>query len=152
MEKAKTGNEIGFTELVSKEPHLTRFSEAMKIAGLAESFSGADNYTVFAPTNEAFNRLPQDKVNALMQPASRDQLKNLLLLHIVPGALNVDDLKKVTTLKTKAGRDIKVDVAKDAKEIKIENARLTQPIKEVNNWRLYAVDAVLQPTTRAASA
>lgn len=152
MEKTKTGNGAGLMNLVSKEPQLTRFNEAIKSAGLTEKFLGPGDYTVFAPTDEAFNKLPQDKVNKLLQPENREELKNLLLLHIVPGALKFDDLKKAAALKTEAGHEIKVAVSQDAKEIKIGNAKLTQPREEANNWCLYAVDTVLQPTTSAAAA
>jgi uncharacterized surface protein with fasciclin (FAS1) repeats len=149
MEKAKTGNGADFMDLVSKEPQLTRFNEAIKSAGLTERFLGPPNYTVFAPTDEAFNKLPQGTVNNLLKPENREELKNLLLLHIVPGAFKVDDLKKAAVLKTEAGREIKVDVSQD--EIEIGNAKMTQPREEANNWCLYAVDTVLQPTTSAAA-
>ena len=102
--------------------------------------------------DEAFNKLPQDKVTDLFKPENRDYLKNLLLLHLVPGTLRVDELKKREALKTEAGREIKVEVSQDAKQIKIENASVTEPREEAENWCLYAIDAILQPTARAARA
>lgn len=152
MQKAKTGNGMELMEVISKEPRFRKFGEAIKTSGLAERFSGTNNYTVFAPTDDAFNRLPQDKVNALLQPENREHLKNLLLLHIVPGTYKVDDLKKADVLKTEAGREIKVDAPKGSNEIKIENARVTETKKEEGNWFLYGVDAVLQPTATATGA
>lgn len=152
MEKAKTGNGARLMDSVSKEPRFTKFSEAIKTAGLTEKFAGPANYTVFAPTDDAFNKLPQDKVSALLKPENREQLRNLILLHIVPGAFKVDDLKKAASIKTEAGREIKVAVSQDSKDIKIGNAKLTQPREEANNWCLYAVDTVLLPATTAASA
>lgn len=152
MEKTKTGNGTGLMDFVSKEPRLNRFNAAIKSAGLTDRFLGPANYTVFAPTDDAFNKLPQDKVNNLLKPENREELKNLLLFHIVPGSFKVDDLKKAAALKTEAGREIKVAVSADSKEIGIGNAKLTQPREETNNWCLYAVDTVLQPTTKAAAA
>jgi uncharacterized surface protein with fasciclin (FAS1) repeats len=150
MQKEKKGNGVGLMDLVSNEPRFSKFNEAIATAGLRDRFSG--NFTVFAPTDEAFNKLPQEKVTGLFKPENRDYLKNLLLLHIVPGTLSVDELKKREALKTEAGREIKVDVSQDAKLIKIENASVTEPRKEAENWCLYAVDAILQPAAIAARA
>lgn len=150
MQKEKTGNGVGLMDLVSKEPRLSNFNEAIATAGLTEKLSG--NFTVFAPTNEAFSKLPQDKVTGLFKPENREYLKNLLLLHVVPGTFNFDDLKQKDALKTEAGRDIKVDVSQDQKLITIENAKVTEPRKEAKNWCLYSIDAVLQPATIAARA
>jgi uncharacterized surface protein with fasciclin (FAS1) repeats len=150
MQKERKGNGVGFMDLVSKEPRFSKFNEAVATAGLTERFSG--NYTVFAPTDEAFNKLPQDKVTGLLKPENRGYLKSLLLLHVVPGTFSVDDLKKRDALKTEAGRDIKVDVSQDSKQITIENATVTEPRKEAENWCLYAVDAILQPAASAARA
>jgi uncharacterized surface protein with fasciclin (FAS1) repeats len=152
MQKTKTENGGDLMDLVSKQPHLTKFNQAIKSAGLTEKFLGPANYTVFAPTDEAFNKLPQDRVNNLLQPENREQLKNLVLLHVVPGSFKIDDLKKAAALKTEAGREVKVAVSQDAKEIKIGNARVTHQSEDANNWRLYLVDAVLQPTAGAAAA
>jgi len=150
MQKEKKGNGVGFMDLVSKEPRFTKFNEAIATAGLTERLSG--NFTVFAPTDGAFNKLPEDKVTDLFKPENRDQLKNLLLLHVVPGTLSVDDLKKRDVLKTEAGRDIKVDVSQDSKQITIENANVTEPRKETESWCLYAVDTLLLPMASAARA
>jgi uncharacterized surface protein with fasciclin (FAS1) repeats len=148
MQKEKTGN--GLMELVSKEPRFSKFNDAIATAGLKERFSG--NFTVFAPTDEAFNKLPQDKMTGLFKPENRDYLKNLLLLHVVPGTFSIDDLKERDALKTEAGREIKIDVSRDSKQIHIENANMTEPRKEAETWCLYAVDAILQPAARAARA
>ena len=151
MQEAKTGKGTGLMDLVSSEPHLTKFNQAIKSAGLTERFLGPANFTVFAPTDEAFNKLPQDKLGDLLKPENREQLKNFILLHMVPGAIKVDDLKKAPALKTEAGRTIKVDVSRDLKDLRVGNAKLTQPREESTNWCLYAVDTVLQPTASAAA-
>lgn len=150
MQKEKKGNGVGFMDLVSKEPRFSKFNEAIATAGLTEKFSG--NFTVFAPTDGAFNKLPEDKVTELLKPENRDDLKNLLLLHVVPGTFSIDDLKKREALKTEAGRDLKVAVSQDSKQITIENATVTEPRKETENWCLYAVDTLLQPAASAARA
>lgn len=152
MPKTNTRNGAGLMDLVSREPQLTKFNEAIKSAGLTKRFSGPANYTVFAPTDEAFDKLSQDRVNNLLQPENREQLKTLVLLHLVPGAFKIDDLKKVSALKTEAGREIKVRISQDSKEIKIGNAKVTLPRATTNSCCLYAVDTILQPTASAAPA
>ena len=152
MQKTKTENGGRLMDLVAKQPHLTKFNQAIKSAGLTEKFFGPANYTVFAPNDEAFNKLPQDKVNTLLRPENQEQLKNLVLMHVVPGTYKVDDLKKAAALKTEAGREIKVAISGDATEIKIGGARVVQQSLEANDWHLYVVDAVLQPTASAAAA
>ncbi len=150
MQKERKGNGVGLMNLVSKEPRFSKFNEAIATAGLTERFAG--NFTVFAPTDEAFNKLPEEKVTGLFKPENRDYLKNLLLLHVVPGTFTLEDLKKRRALTTEAGREIKIEVSQDPKQIKIENARVTEPQKEAENWCLYAVDAILQPAASAARA
>jgi uncharacterized surface protein with fasciclin (FAS1) repeats len=152
MQKEKQGNGVVLIDLISKEPRLNNFTEAMRSTGLDQKFSETGNYTIFAPTDDAFGKLPQEKVSALMKPENREHLKNLLLLHIVPGVFNVDELRKADSLKTEAGRELKVDFAQDSNEIKIENARITEPKRKENTVCLYGLDAVLQPMANAVAA
>lgn len=152
MQNTKKGNGVALIDLISSEPRLNKFTEAMKSTGLDQRFAGVENYTILAPTDEAFNKLPEDRLSALMDRENREYLKNLLLLHIVPGAFDVDDLKKVPSLKTEAGRELKVETVQGSKEIKIENARLIEPRREENNVCLYGIDAILQPIARAVGA
>jgi uncharacterized surface protein with fasciclin (FAS1) repeats len=152
MQKTKTENGRGLMDLMAKQPHLTKFNQAIKSAGLTEKFFGPANYTVFAPNDEAFNKLPQEQVDTLLKPENREQLKNLVLMHVVPGTYKVDDLKKAAAIKTAAGREIKVAITEDAKEIKIGGAKVVQQSQEANEWHLYVVDAVVQPTASAAAA
>lgn len=66
---------------------------ALNAAGLAETLRGAGPYTLLAPTNAAFGALQQEARDTLLQPASRDRLVGLLRLHIVPGAVTVQDMR-----------------------------------------------------------
>lgn len=149
MQKTNTKT---LTELISNKPDFRKFNDALKSSGLTERLTERMNYTVFAPTDDAFGKLPQDKVSQLFKPENREELKNLLLLHIVPGNLKMDDLKKVSALKTEAGREIKVGISQDSKEIKIGNAKLAEPREQTDNFCFYAVDSVIQPTAGAVSA
>lgn len=144
--------ETKIMDVVSSESRFTKFNEAIKAAGLTETFSGSNNFTVFAPTNDAFAKLPQDKVVSLLKPENREHLRRLLLHHVVPGALLAEDMKKADALKTEAGQAIRVSVSQDLKEINLANARVMLPKKEAKNGFLYPLDTVLVPMTATAAA
>src|SRR6476646_4825393 len=92
----------------------TTLVAAVKAAGLAETLSGTGPFTVFAPTNEAFNKLPAGTVDNLLKPEMKGDLTKVLTYHVVPGALKAADLKDGQELKTVQGQTLKVSV-KDGK-------------------------------------
>ena len=136
-------------DLVKNDARFTKFSEALIAAGLEEELSGGRNFTVFAPTNQAFAKLSQ--ASELMKPGNQTDLKRLVSLHVFPGKLSVEDMKKATTIKTEAGREIKVEASDDLKDIKLANAKVMLPKAEARNGFIYPVDAVIQPASGAAA-
>lgn len=151
MEKKTTTQNV-ILDLVSSESRFTKFNEAIKVAGLTERFSSPNNFTVFAPTNEAFSKLPQDKLTDLLRPENREHLARLLLLHVVPGALMIEDLKKADAIKTEAGQPIKVTVSENLKAIKLANANVMLPKEDAKNGIIYPLDSVLLPMAQSAAA
>ena len=75
-------------ELAAGAPDFSTLVAAVQAAGLAETLSGKGPFTVFAPTNAAFRKLPAGTVETLVQPANRQQLTSILTYHVVPGRLN----------------------------------------------------------------
>jgi uncharacterized surface protein with fasciclin (FAS1) repeats len=75
-----------------KSKQLTTFVAAVKAAGLADTLSGAGPFTVFAPTNQAFNKLPKGTVTMLLKPESKDALTKVLTNHVVGGKINSTEL------------------------------------------------------------
>lgn len=151
MQKTNS-TETKILDLVSSETRFSKFNEAIKAAGLTERFSSPNKFTVFAPTNEAFAKLPQDKALDLLKPENREHLRRLLLLHVVPGALMAEDLQKADAIKTEAGQKFKVIVSKDLKDIKLGNAQVMLPTEEAKNGIMYPLDTLLLPMTAAATA
>ncbi len=88
----------------------------------------------------------------MLKPENREQLRNHMLLYVVPRTLDIDDLTKAGTLRTEAGSEIKIDVSKDQKQIKLNNSNIVLPKQEAQNGFLYPLDAVLEPIKAAASA
>src|SRR5271154_1354770 len=93
---------------VESKDHTTLVA-AVKAAGLVDTLSGKGPFTVFAPTNEAFAKLPTGAVDTLLKPENKDTLVKVLTYHVVPGRVSSKDLKKMikagkgkTTIKTTA--------------------------------------------------
>lgn len=86
---------------VNSKDH-TILVKAVKAAGLAETLQEKGPFTVFAPTNEAFEKLPKGTLEKLMKPENKDMLRNVLLYHVVKGKMTVKDLTKI--LKDKGGK------------------------------------------------
>jgi uncharacterized surface protein with fasciclin (FAS1) repeats len=87
----------------------------------------------------------------MLKPENREQLRKRMLIYVVPKSMDIDDLTKAGTLKTEAGTEIKVDVSKDQKQIKLINANVVLPKEEAKNGILYPLDAVLEPAKTAAA-
>lgn len=76
-------------------PNLSTLVTAVKAAGLVDTLSGAGPFTVFAPTNDAFGKLPAGTVDTLVQPDNKPQLTKVLTYHVVPGRLSAKDIEKM---------------------------------------------------------
>ena len=139
-------------DLLENEVRFKRFGEFLKAAGLDERLAVGRKITLFAPTNEAFGRVPQERLLTMLKPENREQLREQMLVHVVPDALDIDDLKNTQTLKTEAGTVIKVAVSDDLKQIKLANANVVLPKEEARDGVIYQLDAVLQPGKIAATA
>ncbi|MEO5647816.1 MAG: fasciclin domain-containing protein [Chitinophagaceae bacterium] len=121
----------------------TTLVAAVKAAGLVETLKGAGPFTVFAPTNDAFNKLPAGTVDNLLKPEMKKDLTGVLTYHVVSGAMKAADLKDGQVLKTVQGGDLKVSV-KDGK-VMINGATVTIADVVSSNGVTHVVDAVLLP-------
>ncbi|MGB2933294.1 MAG: fasciclin domain-containing protein [Methyloceanibacter sp.] len=137
---------------VNSKDHTTLVA-AVKAAGLVDTLSGPGPFTVFAPTNEAFAKLPNGTVDTLLKPENKDQLVGVLTYHVVPGRITAKDLMTMakkgggkTTLKTVEGEDLTVQI-KDGElwiwDAKGDAAKIT--IKNVmqSNGVIHVIDTVL---------
>ena len=151
--QTKNKTEKVILDFVNGDVRFKRFSEFLKTAGLDERLAKGWDLTVFAPTNEAFAALPQEKITDMLKLENREQLRQRMLIYVVPKSMDIDDLTKAGTLKTEAGTEIKVDVSKDQKQIRLVNANVVLPKEEAKNGILYPLDAVLDlAKTTAATA
>ncbi|MBC7890231.1 MAG: fasciclin domain-containing protein [Ferruginibacter sp.] len=121
----------------------TTLVAAVKAAGLVETLSGAGPFTVFAPTNEAFDKLPKGTVEGLLKAEKKADLTKVLTFHVVPGALKAADLKDGQKLKTVQGGELTVSV-KDG-VVKINGAVVTIADVVSSNGVTHVIDGVLLP-------
>ena len=113
---------------------------AVKAAGLAETLQGPGPFTVFAPTDDAFARLPAGTVEGLLNDLPK--LKGVLTYHVVAGMVLAKDVSGLKHAKTVQGGDIHVDASHG---VKINNAKVTQADIEASNGVIHVIDTVLMP-------
>ena len=116
---------------------------AVKAAGLADTLKGPGPFTVFAPTDEAFARLPAGTVESLLKPENKDKLRSILLYHVVPGKLMGQDVLKVHSAKTADGKSI--DIRTMNGEVMVDNAHVTKTDIVTSNGVIHVIDSVLLP-------
>ncbi len=116
--------------------------KAVQAAGLAETLKGAGPFTVFAPTDEAFARLPAATLNAVLNDKQR--LTAILTYHVVPGKVLAKDVVGLNgkTVKTVQGGELKVDASNG---VRIGEARVTQADVLASNGVIHVIDKVLIP-------
>lgn len=132
---------------VNSKDHTTLVA-AVKAAGLVQTLEGKGPFTVFAPTNAAFGRLPAGTVDNLVKPENKGALTKILTYHVVPGRLEASDLTDGRKLKTVEGEELTVRRSGDT--VMIIDAKgnsSTVTISNVNqsNGVIHVVDAVLMP-------
>ncbi len=116
---------------------------AVKAAGLVETLQGDGPFTVFAPTDEAFAKLPAGTVESLLKPENRDKLIAVLTYHVVPGRLMAKDVVGEKYLKTVQGQKIKVSLKGDA--AMVDDARIVKTDIETSNGVIHVIDSVMLP-------
>lgn len=127
---------------VESKDHTTLVA-AVKAAGLAETLSGKGPFTVFAPTNEAFDKLPAGTVAKLLKPEMKKDLAGVLTYHVVAGNYKAADLKDGLELTTVQGQKIKF--SKKDGQWYVNDAKITITDAVSSNGVTHVIDAVLMP-------
>lgn len=116
---------------------------ALKAAGLDETLAGPGPYTVFAPDDAAFAKLPDGTVETLLKPGNKARLTEILTYHVVPGKVTSADVANLQEAKTVNGKMLAVRTQGDA--VMINDARVTQADIMTSNGVIHVVDAVIIP-------
>ena len=117
---------------------------AFDAAGLIETLKGKGPFTVFAPTDEAFAKLPEGTVETLLKPENKGQLVSILTYHVVPGAVRAADVVKLAGAKTVNGQ--RVDIAVGDKKVKVDSAEVIKTDIECTNGVIHVIDSVILPS------
>ena len=118
--------------------------KAVQAAGLEDTLKGDGPFTVFAPTDEAFAKLPAGKLDDLLKPENKGELVKLLSYHVVSGKITAADIAgKAKSFETLAGS--KVDVNAAGRLAKINHAAIQQPDVMATNGVIHVIDKVITP-------
>ena len=131
-------------ELAAGNDDLSTLVAAVKAAGLVGVLSGDGPYTVFAPTNAAFAKLPEGTVESLLKPENKDQLTAILTYHVVSGKVKAADVVKLDSAKTVEGSSVTIS-ATDA-GVKVDAANVIMTDIAASNGVVHVIDSVLLPS------
>jgi transforming growth factor-beta-induced protein len=116
---------------------------AVTAAGLVDTLKGAGPFTVFAPTDDAFAKLPAGTVESLLKPENLEQLKSILLYHVVAGKVMAADVVKLTTAMTLQGTNVTIKI--DGDKVYVNDAQVIITDIETLNGVIHVIDTVLLP-------
>jgi len=120
------------------------FGKALEAAGLKETLKGRGLYTVFAPTDAAFDKLPSGRLENLLKPENKVELVSILNYHVTPGKVLAADVGKLHKTKTVQGQSATIKTA--GENVMINDAHITLTDISSSNGVIHAIDTVLVPT------
>ena len=141
------GNSGDTTDVVDTAVAAGQFktlAAALEAADLIDALKGNGPFTVFAPTDEAFAKLPAGTVETLLKPENKEKLKAVLLYHVVSGNVTADQVTKLNgrSVKTLQGSSIKV---KTSHGVQVDDAKVTRTDIKASNGVIHVIDTVLMP-------
>ena len=126
---------------VSKDPQLSTLLTALKAAGLGKTLAGSGPFTVFAPTNAAFAKIPKATLTALLN--NEAQLTKVLTYHVVAGSRMDDSLSRLKSIKTVEGSSVMISTMGNT--IMIDKVKVTKAGISASNGVIHIIDTVLMP-------
>jgi uncharacterized surface protein with fasciclin (FAS1) repeats len=118
---------------------------ALKAADLVVTLEGAGPFTVFAPTDEAFAKLPKGTVENLLKPENKAKLQALLMYHVVPGKVMAGEVVSLSSAKTANGQLLKITVQRGA--VMVDNANVVKTDIDCSNGVIHVIDTVVMPNS-----
>ena len=115
---------------------------AVKAAGLVETLQGKGPFTVFAPTDEAFAKLPAGTVESLLKPENKEKLKGILLYHVVSGKVMAADVKTMMA-KTAGGKELSIKV--EGGSVMVDHAKVVKTDVAASDGVIHVIDTVVLP-------
>ncbi len=137
------GMKKDIVDVAAENSSFTTLVAAVKAAGLVETLKGKGPFTVFAPNNEAFAKLPKGTVESLLKPENKDKLVAILTYHVVPGKVMAADVVKLKSAATVQGQKVSIKV-KNGK-VMIDNATVLATDVKASNGVIHVIDSVILP-------
>lgn len=119
---------------------------AVKAAGLVDTLKGPGPFTVFAPTDEAFAKLPAGTLESLLKPENKAKLHRILTYHVVPGDLRAKDVVKLNSARTVEGRSVTIKTVDGS--VMVDGAHVTKTDIVTSNGVIHVIDSVLLPNDK----
>lgn len=136
-------------EVAAANGSFVRFGQAVEKAGLSETLGGDGPFTVFAPTDKAFDRLPAGKLDQLFDPANKDELASLVNYHILKGRRSMADVGKWQSARTLHGQSAPIEV--EGTDIRIDGAQVLFADIASANGVIHGIDTVNTPVASATT-
>lgn len=140
-QKESVMNTKTIVDVAVEAGNFTTLVAAVKAAGLVETLSAAGPYTVFAPTDEAFAKLPAGTVETLLK--DKEKLAAILTYHVVAGKVMAADVVKMTSAKTVQGQTVSIKVNGDT--VMVDGAKVVKTDIEASNGVIHVIDSVILP-------
>ena len=143
---AAMSDEKTIAENAPNAKNLTTLVAAVKAAGLVETLNGAGPFTVFAPTDEAFAKLPEGTVETLLKPENKEKLVAILTYHVVAGKVEAKDAVKLKSAKTVNGASFKISASDEG--VMVDKAKVVKTDIQCSNGVIHVIDAVILPPAK----
>ena len=118
-------------------------AKVLKAADLVDTLKGQGPFTVFAPTDEAFAKLPAGTLNDLLKPENKQKLQRILTYHVVPGRVSSTDVVKLRTARAVSGDTI--DITANDGTVRVDRARVVKTDIAASNGVIHVIDTVILP-------
>ena len=143
MVQVAAASDKNIVETASAAGQFKTLTAAINAANLAETLKGSGPFTVFAPTDAAFAKLPAGTVETLLKPENRDRLAAILTYHVVPGKVMAAEVTKLDEAKTVNGRMI--DVSTSGGTVMVNDAKVITADIPASNGIIHVIDTVILP-------
>lgn len=130
-------------DAVARTGSLNTLNRALQAADLVDTLRGPGPYTVFAPSDEAFRKLPPGALEVLMKPENKEQLRTILTYHVVPQSIAATDARRLNSADTVHGQELRISFLEGV--IGVNQAKVEDPAIVSGNGLVYVVDRVILP-------
>ncbi|RUL86908.1 fasciclin domain-containing protein [Tautonia sociabilis] len=145
------GQEKTIVETAAGNDAFSTLVAAVKAADLVEVLSSEGPFTVFAPTNEAFAKLPEGTLDDLLKPENKEKLATILKYHVVPGNVLAADVVKLDGEKVATAAGPKVTISVSGNTVRVDQAKVVQTDIACSNGVIHVIDTVILPPAETPS-